>query len=78
MLGKRLQIVGFEVFFFALCSNPELAHFPSMPLVPERYQNEDLTVCRRMIFNGTGCHLLKLARLKFWYVPEFAGTQQTF
>ena len=31
-----------------------------------------------MIFNGTDCHLLKLARLKSWYVPDFAGTQQIF
>ena len=65
-------------FFLSVCPEYKFPHFLPVPSVPERYQNKDLSFKYATGVNETGYHLLELARLKFWHIPEFAGTQHIF
>ncbi len=48
--------------------------FPLLPFValpiPELYQNDEYAVYHGLTTGETVRHLLKLAPLKFWYIPE--------
>ena len=50
-------------FFFSVCLITKPFHFLSLPSVPERYQNEDLSFRYTTGVNETGYHLLELGNV---------------